>query len=308
MERRINAISIGSPISDVLKEEARGRVHSVFDRTFNLLIDDRLVGIARKDVYPGPSNVIVDVPPTEDMPALGVEKDMKTHVNDNLLSVGRILEFSLNDAKFWRPKTRVENHVDLEILGKNLELAKRLLSAKAGEEGLEQLSLYIDEIRHGNEPYGELNKVTGKAGPRLTDLVRSIKSSDLIGIGRNAEKLIGLGPGLTPSGDDLLTGLMIALRWMAGSVNGNFEIVRKINETIIDAADSTTLISEQQLIHASRGETNALIQELIEAIFIGSSTDVEVGVERVSKIGETSGADIMVGLFLGLAVGLERID
>ncbi|MEV0613174.1 DUF2877 domain-containing protein [Nonomuraea sp. NPDC050404] len=54
---------------------------------------------------------------------------------------------------------------------------------------------------------------TGLAGNAAVDLLaHSCAKGWLLGVVTAAERLVGLGPGLTPSGDDVLAGLLVALR------------------------------------------------------------------------------------------------
>ena len=52
-------------------------------------------------------------------------------------------------------------------------------------------------------------RLSGHAQPALDALERWLVGNAL---GKEAEQLIGLGPGLTPSGDDYFGGMLVALR------------------------------------------------------------------------------------------------
>ncbi len=306
MERFARAVFIGPSAFDTLKRSAAGEVHSVFDRTFNIIIGGKLVGVAQSSISRSPINVITDVRPSESMPSLGVRKGMQVQKVGNRVLVGEVLEISLEDAQLWRPKTRTERCLDPELIKRNIELAKQLAANKGRREGLGQLLKHVDEIAAGKMPQTpDLNEVARAALPRLIDLVKATKSENVEGVKGAAQKLIGLGLGLSPSADDTLSGLTAALWWVSHSLGKGIDRVKKINETIISCSDKTTLLSQQLLMHASKGETNEQVGELLEAILAGAPPDIEKWVEEVLKIGETSGIDMMVGLLLGLEIGLE---
>lgn len=308
MPRHVKAIYIGSASSDALKRCDAGEVHSVFERTFNILTGGELVGVARSDIYLSPINLITDIPTDETMPFLGVKKGMLVQVAGDHVLVSGALEISLESSEIWRPKTRAERCLDLESIKRNLELAKQLAASKAMREGLGQLLLHIDEIATGKmRRTSDLNVVARTVLPQLIDLTRATKSGNVEGVRRVAQKLIGLGPGLSPSADDALMGFMVALWWITNSLGKDIDRVRIINNAIVSCVGGTTLLSQQLLKHASRGETNEAVENLLEAILAGPPTDVGTSVEKVSAIGETSGVDMMAGLLVGVQVGLQVV-
>jgi len=301
LERFARAVFIGHSAFDTLKRGDAGEVHSVFDRTFNIIIGDELVGVARNSISRSPINLITDIPSSKNMPSLGVRKGMQVRKVGNRVLVGEVLEISLEGAQLWRPKTRAERCLGPELIKRNLELAKQLAASKGGREGLGQLLKHVDEIAAGKMPQtSDLNMVARAVLPRLIDLVKAAKSENVEGVKGTTQKLIGLGPGLSPSADDTLSGLTAALWWVSHSLNKKINRVKKINETVVSCSNKTTLLSQQLLKHAAKGETNERVGELLEAILAGAPPDVESGVEEVLKIGETSGIDMVVGVLVGL--------
>jgi len=306
LERFARAVFIGPSAFDTLKRSAAGEVHSVFDRTFNIIIGGELVGVAQSSISRSPINVITDVRPSESMPSLGVRKGMQVQKVGNRVLVGGVLEISLEGAQLWRPKTRAERCLGPELIKRNLELAKRLAASKGGREGLGQLLKHVDEIAAGKMPQtSDLNVVARAALPRLIDLVKATKSENVEGVKGAAQKLIGLGPGLSPSADDALSGFTAVLWWVSRSLNKDIDRVKKINEAVVSCSGATTLLSQQLLRHAAKGETNERVEELLDAILAGMPPKVESGVEEVLKIGETSGIDMIVGVLVGLNLGLS---
>jgi len=302
LKRSAKATSIGNAAFDALKN-GDGEVHSVFERTFNILFCDELVGIARSDVARSPINLVTDIASGERMSSLGILVGMPVSKTDDRLLIDEALEISLKGAEIWRPKTRV-GHSTFEHLEKNLKIVEQFAASKGGREGLGQLLSHIDEIAMGKKPSASnFNQVAEATLPHLINLFKTIRSGDINEIKKISRNLVGLGPGLSPSADDALTGLMVAFWWSTSSLGGDIKRVKKINETIISYADKTTLFSQQLLRHAARGETNEAVEVLLDAIFVGEVEDVEAGAENVLRIGETSGMDMMVGLLLGLRLG-----
>jgi len=304
--RRVKVISIGPSAFDALRRSVNGEVHSIFERAFNILIGGELVGVAKSGVSRSPINLVTDIPTSESMSSLGISKGMQVRKVGELVLIGNVLEISLENAELWRPRTRAERCLDPEFIRENLELAKQFAASKTKREGLGQLLALVDEIAVGKMPRApDLNMAAKAVLPKLVDLVKAVRSENLEGVKGAAQKLIGLGPGLSPSADDALSGFTASLWWVSRSLNRGMNSVKRINETIVSCSGTTTLLSQQLLRHAAKGETNERVGGLLEAILAGTPPDVEKGVEDVLRIGETSGIDMMVGLLLGVQLGLE---
>ncbi|MBS3815581.1 MAG: DUF2877 domain-containing protein [Hadesarchaea archaeon] len=307
MSRSVKALQIGLTANKIINQVETGEIHSIFDRTFNLILEDNLVGIAQKDVTQTPINIVTSISSKESMSSLGLKKGKRVKVIEDQIIIRNVLNISLEEAVIWRPRTRVESHLDFDSIRRNVDLAKRVSKRKIKTDGLGQLLNSLESILVGEEiNSNDLNRVTEKAIPSITQLVRGVRENDLRIVKSSARKLIGLGPGLSPSADDMLSGFMLAKWWIANSLDKrNVNRVRELNEAITDSKDRTTLVSQQLLVHGARGETNKAIEEFLEAILSGNKSSIESSVERVMSIGETSGVDTMLGLLMGLELSLD---
>ena len=112
----------------------------------------------------------------------------------------------------------------------------------------------------------------------------------LCGEGATPDELIGLGPGLTPAGDDFVGGAMIALRAFDQA-----DVADRIAAWALPLArTNTNRISRAHLECAARGEGH----EALHA-YLGSFGKVQL--EALSRIGHTSGLDAAAGALLALA-------
>jgi len=264
------------------------------------------VGVAQSGVSRSPINVITDIPPTESMPSLGVERGMRVRKVGDVVLVGEVLEISLEGAELWLPKTRVEGCLSPELIRRNLGLVTQHAVSKAKRGGLGQLLPHVNQIAVGDAPrISGLNVVAETVLPRLVDLVSAVKSGDVEKVEAAARGLIGLGPGLSPSADDALAGFTAAMWWVSHSLGKNIDNVKRINAAIAGCADATTSLSQQLLKRAAKGETNERVEGLLKSILAGPAESIGARVEGVLEIGETSGVDMMVGLLLGIEIGLE---
>ena len=103
------------------------------------------------------------------------------------------------------------------------------------------------------------------------------------------DSLIGLGPGLTPAGDDFVGGAMIALRAF-----GHEALADRIAAWALPlAAANTSRISRAHLECAARGEGHAYLHDFL-------SSPTRENLAKLSRVGHTSGLDAAAGAVLAL--------
>ena len=108
-----------------------------------------------------------------------------------------------------------------------------------------------------------------------------------------ASALIGLGPGLTPAGDDFAGGALIALQAL-----GKRDIASRVAEWALALAERrTNRISRAHLACAAQGEGHEALHALLAARDPGS---VERALEALDCVGHSSGWDAAAGALAAL--------
>lgn len=107
-----------------------------------------------------------------------------------------------------------------------------------------------------------------------------------------ARALIGLGPGLTPSGDDFLGGLMIGLR-AAGERRAAAALWRWLEPRTVRR---TSAISRAHLAAAAQGEANEALHACIDALFGPAAGAWRGKLTRLDAVGHSSGRDGLAGV------------
>ncbi|MGC8816680.1 MAG: DUF2877 domain-containing protein [Candidatus Hadarchaeum sp.] len=304
-KRRVKATVAGRFAFDILSAQSEGKVHSVFERTFNILFGTALVGVGRSDVVLSPMDLITDLSPAEKISELGIKKGMGVRVASSHMTIGDVLDIDLAGVMVWRPPNGIENPASPAQIKKSLSALKERARAWSGTEGLGQLLFYLEEILHMKRPAtAAINVVSRAALPHIVDLVRATRQENIEGVQAAAKGLIGLGPGLTPSADDLLIGYLSALHWISKSFGKQAGLFREINKAIISSVESTNLLSAQMLKLAAHGEVNEVLVKLYQALLSG---ELDFGdlISNSMNFGSTSGVDTVVGIILGAAVALE---
>ncbi|MFG1942945.1 DUF2877 domain-containing protein [Nonomuraea sp. NPDC048826] len=145
----------------------------------------------------------------------------------------------------------------------------------------------------------------GLAGNDAIELLAAgCASGRLLGAVTAAERLVGLGPGLTPSGDDVLAGLLVTLRHLGTATGATraLDLAGWLGATVtFDARTRTTPISATLLHCAARGEACPEVLAVLRGL--AGRQPLEPALRRLSGLGHTSGAD----LAQGIAIGLETV-
>ena len=114
-------------------------------------------------------------------------------------------------------------------------------------------------------------------------------------------KWLGLGPGLTPSGDDILLGFMAFYQEFAG----NPLFIEELKQSICSQLHRTTDLSAQLLRSACARDYHELIQRVIAALAGLIATPLEECFIDLLGVGASSGRDMAYGMGEALAL-LER--
>lgn len=117
--------------------------------------------------------------------------------------------------------------------------------------------------------------------------------------------LLGLGKGLTPTGDDILLGLLLALnRWRFALAPG-LEI-SSLNRNILGRAyQSTTIISANLIECAVRGQADERLVTALDSLMTGTSSPSTIAA-LLASWGSTSGLDALCGMALAITSTRSR--
>ena len=127
-----------------------------------------------------------------------------------------------------------------------------------------------------------------------------------------ADGLIGLGTGLTPSGDDFAGGLLFAAWHLSRAYPEQCPWDRdQVAELVAGCAGSTSRISYAFLQDFAGGQGPRPLHNLLNAMLTGGDvSETMTHVHRVTAIGSSSGWDMLTGMMTGmlLAVGRHRLQ
>ena len=185
--------------------------------------------------------------------------------------LGATVRVSLENSRSWMPPPV------RSAARPNLEALRACLDGHVPEEGLGCVILGVD------------NALSVHAQPALEAVDRWLAGNTL---GNEAAQLIGLGPGLTPSGDDYLGGVLMALRWVGRGAQAD-SLWRWLEPHL---AQRTSAISAAHLAAAATGEVHEALHEVLSDLSAWEAPDLLPSLARLDAIGHTSGWDALAGI------------
>jgi hypothetical protein len=272
----------------------RGQVHSVFERTINVEVDGGLVTLASCSVDNAPDTLIVAI---EGFGNLAIARGDPVRCVAGVLRAGG-LEVGLDGVSRWSGALPAWPHDDTTLRANLRRVRARLRRAgSGGNEG------------NGGGGFGQsaspdsfADAACAALDEREALLQDALVRTDLAAARARAAALIGLGPGLTPSGDDFLVGLFAVLN----VANSPCHPMRAICDGVVAIArTSTHAISVAALANAARGRVRGSIEALMRAMIDGAPDALCCALDRVLAIGATSGSEIAAGLASGFAANLQ---
>ena len=152
------------------------------------------------------------------------------------------------------------------------------------------------------------DRVPGLAGHDApAALAASCADGDLAGAVEAAEQMVGLGPGLAPSGDNMISGLLLALRLLGGAIPGGTRAVWLADwlgaAVTSDASRRTTSLGATLLYCAAHGQATAEVSAVLRGL---AGQEPLAGATRtlLASTEPAAGADLAWGLVAGCRAAL----
>jgi hypothetical protein len=166
----------------------------------------------------------------------------------------------------------------------------------------ESLSLARQILRRGGHPSG-LALIPG-AEEILADLQRSLAAADAEPLLASSQRIIGLGPGLTPSGDDVLVGCLKGLWLCAGSEFHVPTTIESLRHALLPMLhERTTRVGATFIRHALYGQFAEVLDRAATALLTPTNSNTVISaLTGLLAQGATSGADTALGLLLCLEI------
>jgi hypothetical protein len=234
-----------------------------------------VVGVLTNDAARLPLGCVLNRP-SNGRPLVALPSGAPAEVGGGRIVVG---DLAVSAAAWWNPRPRLPS------------LRPALLP-----EGVRQLrnALYGEGVPHSAFTLPGLP--TGPGGP-LAALRGAVRRADLDAALRTATRLIGLGPGLTPAGDDVMAGTIAGLVLL-----GHPSADRFAAAVYALAAGRTTELSRALLRHAACGRVSGEYAAVLHGL-VGERA-LAPAVAGLLATGSTSGR----AMALGLCTAIDLVD
>ncbi|HEU0296709.1 MAG TPA: DUF2877 domain-containing protein [Anaerolineales bacterium] len=292
---QLHAAAIGSTVP---RDNFNATIQSVFDSSLNLRLahEGRLVTILISDHYDLPQGIRLDkkIP----LPYLTPSSSLMANVGLHAACRSGILRFDsstltidLRCAAIWEgriPALTPPIDKAWSIIWGTLNKEQRLKNAELVADDLFQVDQGSLLTRKLSQPVMQLITAAKRLAPRA-----SIDA---------ARKMIGLGPGVTPSGDDVLIGFLAGLHSTAGNEQGKLAFIQAFGESLSSLSMETSEISRTYLYHAIHGRFSSSMIALLDALNADKEKQLLSAAKAAMHVGHSSGMDSVTGLLMGLAV------
>lgn len=255
----------------------RYSLHSRFGSAANFVSESGFAFVVIPGVGAGPLNIVVSDPPVSTLSELEIAPDM-VMLNGRPASSG--------DSKLYDSEIRGFG-IDWGRFIRNLPEVERALIRFAPPKSL----LFLIDPERKTEFATPFDLAIAH---RIEEGVRMLLGGDHHG---GTQRIRGVGYGLTPSGDDFLSGFLIALN-LREKVAG--EGLSPVISVIKNAAMGGNRFTNAFLECASSGRVSEKFKRLIIAMGSSGNDSIESRTRDLLGVGSTSGADQAVGFLKGI--------
>ena len=259
-------------------QAARGRfngtVHSVFRQACNIRLDDgRMLALLAPHLGNVPHGVRLDAPAGFAF-SRHLAVGQRVGCRADVLRVAGGLSVDLGSAHAWRGELSSAN-VDLTVP----QVARAWRAAWR--------ALRRGRPRADHADATTLSRAVDRQGGRLARAARALQADEAASA---LDRLIGCGPGLTPSGDDLITGFLAGLFSTTCDDRARRAFLEAFCLTVAAAAASTADISRTYLTQAADGWFAEPLVTLARHIGAGADRGaIESATMAALRVGHTSG-------------------
>ena len=305
----------------------RGRVQSVFRAAANILFPDGLLLSLNAFAAPRVPNSLQLSALAGTFPFTDLRVGQPVLLGANRLHIEALaMSLDLTHCEQWNPKISRPKQVDLAIIAKNGRWVMEYVANVHVGVGLSRGGIWGMDVgtRGGGggrwgalclsscrcrsqTPDQDRHKAPAATTPRppvpthepaASPLSKYLPFTNNLSVPQMAHLLCGRGPGLTPSGDDILAGWM-AVNWLVHGPQPH--LLAAYQQILAVAARQTHLLSQCWLRYAADGYVAEPIGVLLQALTREHEAELRDATRAVLALGATSGVDVIHGILLGIA-------
>lgn len=280
MYTKISIIAYPCTLASHLAQAESLRVHSLYRHTINLATTTALLSLQPVTGVRTPLSVITGLSEDE-FAALSLSQGDEGSVVGGIINLPGYY-FCSKPREMWDPVVKAGKRQALSKAEVEIEAAVTRLCGRSAVAA----ALFPKSAEQNPD-------LLTKAFSEHINAARKAASANMPNGARRYSALVGLGNGLTPAGDDFLTGLLAAL-WHIRTLKEAAVFLDELICGIRDNLKTTSDISAEFLSRACQGEFSCLFIALLQG------RDKHNSIGRICAMGHSSGVDALCGLLEGL--------
>lgn len=316
---QIEAELIGYKVFELLNSKSNTlKSHSVFDHAIYMHDGgDGFIKVIKDKEFVSPTSIVISGMDNLSFKSMEIQDGTQIEFfEDKIISKDGSFSFSFGNANTWRlPELPQETEIiSVEEINLNLRIFKDIIYTSPSREGLVPLLENVDKFGP-MEVFVKDQKpsMSEKARPYIDSLMWGIMSGDIETIKKSAGSILGLGPGLTPSCDDFIAGVILSLKTASTLLCKDepeaINFFDKMSEELaLIAKEKTTIYSSWFISESAMGEGSKAALELIFSIISSRPEKVAELSRKLIAVGATSGADIAIGIYYGIRFLTSRLE
>ena len=296
MTAALTPVRQGAVAAEILGHDGAAEVIGVFERCFYVAAPGGIFCVGLESLGDGPLHILLSAPSVPPLwPRFGITREAKGWVRRRRLGIGDDFLLDLDGLDIWLPPAWPITAA--APVRASLADIRALTAPLCPTEGLSSLVF---------TPERTLRDRTAEAAAPLVHELQPTLQQALVNRQVDARMiqlatlLIGLGPGLTPSGDDLLGGVFLTL-----SAIGRTRLRDALWAALEPELDLLTVeISSAHLAAAADGLAAAAVHAALNAMLTHDATTLPHHLHALRALGHSSGFDTLAGIVLTLDAAL----
>ena len=306
------AIVAGRRVISACNEGVTGYIHSIFDKTVNIGFRDSnsLITVGWSDADLAPSMLVASMDCVGSWREAGLNIGDAVHFTaNNIYTNHSILAHSIRAATIWEPKGPVYlqslPHLNHKVIQKRCGEVARYIEVNQRKLGSRNSMVNLSDF---------LNDECCEEDLFLREFAKGIRMLFLYAVqGRDSfinpvNRLLGLGSGLTPSGDDFLAGFLLGLHFVEAVFQRPCGMRTRLSEAVNHSMRAQTNgISQHFLRLAIHGEWGRASENFMIALFQNDCLNDEFCsiIDKKLSYGAASGMDELLGMMLAIDVAVK---
>ena len=274
-------------------------VHSIYERTINLMLDGQLIALQIADSPVSPISIILPLDETG-LDRLKIKSNSPVSIDDTNLLIGKN-SISLDHAYDVYDDTLYEHNCSSSL--KDVVWQLIISSGRDGFSTLVKSQNTPDDIALS---YAKKKLIDAESICSIMTYGNSAeeptKSNQLNKLCDSLSGLIGVGTGLTPGGDDFMTGVLSTFKALPQCFNSR--LISSLSNSICSRRNNTNEISSAFIDCALRGQFSKAIIDMYETVCSDNVQAPGIEQDKIDNlldsfldIGHTSGIDTLTGIY-----------